>query len=101
QMTVRPPTFGGTGTGGYNDSVGATAFIVAANAADLEMMRLLLAAGANPNLVTRTNTNALLAATGLTRGIGEIIDNEDRALEAVRFLLEVGVDAKAVTTYNE
>jgi ankyrin repeat protein len=101
QMTVRPPTFGGTGTGGYNDSVGATAFVVAANAADVEIMRLLLAAGANPHLVTRTNSNALLAATGLNRGIGEIIDNEDQALEAVTFLLDLGVDAKAVTTFNE
>jgi uncharacterized protein len=101
QMTVRPPTFGGTGTGGYNDGVGATPFIVAANAADVEMMRLLLAAGADPHLVTRTRSNALLAATGLNRGIGEIIDDEDRALEAVRFLLEVGVDPKAETTYNE
>ena len=101
QMTVRPPTFGGTGTGGYNDSVGATAFVVAANAADVEMMRLLLAAGANPHLLTKTNSNALLAATGLNRGIGEIIDNEDQALEAVKFLLDLGVDAKAVTTFNE
>jgi ankyrin repeat protein len=100
-MTVRPPGFGGTGTGGYNDAVGATPFIVAANASDVEMMRILLAAGANPHLVSKTNSNAILAATGLNRGIGEIIDDEDRALEAVRFLLELGVDPKAVTTYNE
>jgi uncharacterized protein len=101
QMTVRPPSFGGTGTGGYNDAVGATAFIVAANAADLEMMRILLSAGANPHLLTKTNSNALLAATGLNRGIGEIIDDEERALEAVKFLLDLGVDPKVVTTYNE
>lgn len=101
QMTVRPPTFNGTGTGGYNDSLGATPFIVAANASDVEVMRMLLAAGANPHLLTNTKSNAILAATGLNRGIGEIIDNEDRALDAVRFLLEVGVDPKVVTTYNE
>ena len=90
QMTARPPGYGGTGTGGYNDAVGATPFIVAANAADVEMMRILLAAGADPHLVTKTNSNALLAATGLNRGIGEIIDDEDRALEAVKFLLDAG-----------
>src|SRR5262245_43896469 len=101
QMRARPPGYGGTGTGGYNDAVGATAFIVAANAADVEMMRILLAAGADPHLVTKTNSNALLAATGLNRGIGEIIDDEDRAMAAVKFLLEAGVDVKAVTTYNE
>jgi len=101
QMTARPPGYGGTGTGGYNDAVGATAFVVAANAADVEMMRILLAAGADPHLVTKTNSNALLAATGLNRGIGEIIDDEDRAIAAVKFLLEAGVDVRAVTTYNE
>lgn len=101
QMTARPPGYGGTGTGGYNDAPGATAFIVAANSADVEMMRILLAAGADPHIVTKTNSNALLAATALNRGIGEIIDDEDRALEAVKFLLDLGVDHKAVTTYNE
>jgi ankyrin repeat protein len=101
QMTARPPGYGGTGTGGYNDAPGATAFIVAANAADVEMMRILLAAGADPHLVSKTNSNALLAATGLNRGIGEIIDDEERALAAVKFLLDVGVDPKAVTTYDE
>jgi uncharacterized protein len=101
QMTVRPPGYGGTGTGGFNDAAGATPFIVAANSADVEMMRILLAAGADPHLVTKTNSNALLAATGLNRGIGEIIDNEDQALEAVKFLLDLGVDPKAVTTFNE
>src|SRR5437870_5328506 len=55
QMTARPPGYGGTGTGGYNDAVGATAFVVAANAADVEMMRILLAAGADPHLVPKTN----------------------------------------------
>jgi ankyrin repeat protein len=101
QMTARPPGFGGTGTGGFNDAAGATPFIVAANSADVEMMRILLAAGADPHIVTKTNSNALLAATALTRGIGEFIDEEDRALEAVKFLLDLGVDPKAVTTYNE
>jgi uncharacterized protein len=101
RMTARPPGFGGTGTGGYNDAVGATPFIVAANASDVEMMRILLAAGANPHLASKTNSNAILAATGLNRGIGEIIDNEDRALEAVKFLLDLGVDPKAVTTFHE
>lgn len=100
-MTVRPPTYGGTGTGGYNDASGATPFVVAANASDVEVMRMLLAAGANPHLMTNTKSNAILAATGLNRGIGEIIDDEDRALEAVRFLLEAGVDVTAVTTFNE
>jgi len=74
---------------------------LAADRGDIELVRLLLAAGADPHLVTKTNSNALLAATGLNRGIGEIIDDEDRAMAAVKFLLEAGVDVKAVTTFNE
>ena len=59
QMTTRPPGYRGTGTGGYNDAVGATPFIVAANAADVEMMRMLLAAGADPHLRSEEHTSEL------------------------------------------
>ena len=44
RMTRRPPGFSGLG-GGYEDAAGATPFLLASAAADLEMMRLLLAAG--------------------------------------------------------
>ena len=100
QMKIRPPTFRGTGSGGFNDAAGATAFIVAANAGDVEIMRILLAAGADPKVVTSSGSNALLAATALTRGIGEFVDSEDHALEAIKFLLELGLDPKSVTKFN-
>src|SRR4029450_11512951 len=100
QMTARPPGYGGTGTGGYKDAPGANAFILAAHAADGGGMRILLKAGADPHVVTKTNSNALLAATALNRGIGEIIDDETRALEAGKFLLELGGDPTGVTTYG-
>jgi ankyrin repeat protein len=97
RMTRRPPGF----AGGYEDVVGATPFLLAAAAADIEMMRLLLAAGADPAQVTRTNTTPIMAAAGLNRGIGESPVIEDQALEAVKFLLELSADAKAVTTNGE
>jgi ankyrin repeat protein len=109
RMTQRPPNFaGGYGAGfgavedvGSGDVVGATPFLLASAAADREMMRLLLTAGADPHLVTRANVNALLAATALGRGVGESSVTEEQAIETVEFLLELGVDAAATTTFNE
>jgi ankyrin repeat protein len=97
RMTQRPPGF----AGGYNDSVGATPFLLATATADIEMMRLLLAAGADPAMKTRSNATALMAATGMNRTLGESAVTEDQALEAVKLLLELGADAKAVATNGE
>jgi ankyrin repeat protein len=65
------------------------------------MMRLLLAAKADPTLVTDTKATAVMAASGLNRGIGESPINEAQALEAVRFLFQLGADAKGATTNGE
>ena len=89
RMTRRPPGFAGLG-GGYEDAAGATPFLLASAAADLEMMRLLLAAGADPAQATDTNTTPVMAASGLNRGIGESPITEEQALAAVRFLFEPG-----------
>ena len=86
RMTRRPPGFSGLG-GGYEDAAGATPFLLASAAADLEMMRLLLAAGADPTLVTDTKATPVMAASGLNRGIGESPITEAQALDVVRFLM--------------
>jgi ankyrin repeat protein len=100
RMTRRPPGFSGLG-GGYEDAPGATPFLLASAAADVEMMRILLAAGADPSLVTDTRTTPVMAASGLNRGIGESPITEAQALEAVRFLIELGADATGATTNGE
>jgi ankyrin len=97
RMTKPPPTF----AGGYNDTPGATPFLLASSVDDVEMMRLLLAAGADPKVVTTSNTTAVMAASGLHHGIGESGVTEPQALEAVKLLLELGVGAGGVTTFNE
>ncbi len=66
-MTKPQPSF----AGGYPDAVGATPFLLAASADDIEMMRILLDAGADPKILTATNATAIMAATGLNHGIGE------------------------------
>ena len=60
RMKRRPPV-----GGGYTDVDGATAFLLASSVDDVEMMQVLLAAGADPKLVTATNTTTLMAAAGL------------------------------------
>jgi len=87
--------------GGYEDTVGATAFLLASSADDLEIMQLLHKAGADPKIPTATNATALMAATGLNHGIGESPVTEAEALAAVKFLLDLGVDAKGATTNGE
>jgi ankyrin repeat protein len=97
RITRTKPAF----TGGYTDSVGATPFLLASSVDDVEMMRLFLDAGADPKLMTATNATALMAATGLNHSIGESAVTEQQAIEAVQFLLDLGVGAGGVTTFNE
>ena len=97
RMTQRPPGF----AGGYEDAAGATPFLLASAATDLEMMRILLAAGADPALVTDTRTTPVMAASGLNRGVGESPIVEEQALATVKFLIELGADGRGATTNGE
>jgi len=97
RMTRPKPAF----AGGFTDAPGATPFLLASSVDDVEMMRLLLAAGADPKLMTETNTTAVMAAAALNHPVGESPVTEKQALEAVRFLLDLGLGAGGVTTSNE
>jgi len=97
RITHRLPGF----AGGYQDEIGATPFLLASSIADLEMMQILLDAGADPTIATATKTTALMAATALNHPIGESPVTEQEALEAVRFLLELGLSAVGANANNE
>jgi ankyrin repeat protein len=97
RMTKPQPSF----AGGYLDATGATPFLLAASANDLEMMRLLLEAGADPKILTATNASAIMAAAGLNHSIGEDTVTEAQATETVKFLLALGVEPKGETTFGE
>jgi ankyrin len=97
RMTKPQPTF----AGGYLDAVGATPFLLAASAHDLEMMRLLIEAGADPKILTATNGSSIMAAAGLNHSIGEDTVTEAEAIESVNFLLSLGVEPKGETTFGE
>ncbi len=97
RMTKKQPNF----ATGYTDSVGATPFLLAASADDVEVMKILLDAGADPKIPTTTNATPIMAATGLNRGIGESLVDEAQASAAVNFLLKLGLDPKGETTFGE
>ena len=87
---------------GTGDMRGATPLWVAAYAAGasrvggdttLEIMRVLLTAGASFDLATDDGTTPLMAASGLGSQIGA---RAPSAVEAVKILLEAGADVRAV-----
>jgi uncharacterized protein len=83
------------------DLIGATPFLLAAKAADLELMRLLLAHGADPVLGSKNHTTPLMAAAGLAYCCAQDRASESDVLEAVTLLVELGADVNAVNDWNE
>ena len=75
---------------------GATPFFIAARNCDVEFMKFLVANGADPSLATKEQVTPLLAAAGVGYTIGESPGTHDEALEAVRFLHEIGGDVMTV-----
>ena len=80
--------------------LGATAFMLAAKVTDVEVMRLLLEAGADPTIPTADGTTTLMVAAGLAiwnpgEDGGSLTGQEAEVLEAVRISLEGGNDVNA------
>src|SRR5947208_5056251 len=66
---------------------GATPFLLAAKASDVELMRLLLAHGADPNIETFDHQTALMAAAGIAWAANQDQATDRRVLEAVEMLV--------------
>jgi ankyrin repeat protein len=76
---------------------GATPFLMAADRADVPLMRELVKAGADPVLPNADKSTPLMAAAGLgTANPLEEAGTEDEALDAVKMLLDLGADINAV-----
>jgi len=78
----------------------ATPFWVAAHKADVNLMRVLLDAGADPSLTTADGTTALMVASGLSHA-GDRYEkfwSADYAANAVEFLIEIGAPVNAVNS---
>jgi uncharacterized protein len=80
-------------TNQWLDENGATAFLRASQSADLEVMRLLLAHGADPKIATVGDVTALQVAAGIGWVEGLTYEWSEKAnVEAVKLLLDLGVD---------
>ncbi len=78
------------------DRIGATPFLLAAKSADVDLMRVLLANGADPLLPTADNSAPLMVAAGVgIWNVGESPGTNAEALEAVKLALELGGDVTA------
>jgi ankyrin repeat protein len=81
--------------------VGSTAFMRAAKAGDTAVMKLLLAHGADPNLVQKNGNTALMLAAGLGYRDGNMaVPTRDRGttqeiLAALQLCLDHGADVNA------
>jgi ankyrin repeat protein len=81
--------------------IDATPFLLAAQTADVPMMRLLAGRGADPTLTNADGTTTLMAASGVGIWVvGENPGTNDEALEAVKLALELGGDVNAVNAFG-
>ena len=94
--TKKNPNYGMKVKGGNGNLVGATPFLIAAQANDAAIMRELVAHGADPNVPTSQGTTPLMVAAGIGHLPGMSRSTEANALEAVKLCVELGADVNAV-----
>lgn len=86
--------------------LGATAFFLAAKVTDVEAMRVLAAAGADPLMRNADGTTPLMVAAGLKiwnpgEDGGSLMGQEAEVLEAVKMCVDLRNDVNAVNSDNE
>jgi ankyrin repeat protein len=105
---LKAPTFQRHHTGGDRAlGEGSTPFMRAAKSGDVTVMRLLLAAGADPKLTQPNQATALMLAAGLGWRDGSPAapaydqGSEEDAIEAIKLCMQAGIDINATTNAGE
>ncbi len=86
---------------------GSTPFMRAAKSGDIVVMKLLVAAGADPKLTQPNQANALMLAAGMGWRDGSPAapsydqGSEKDAIEAIKLCMELGLDINATTNTGE
>jgi len=94
---------------GRLNQIGVTPFGLAAKAVNTDMMQLLLANGADPTRMTESKTTPMMLAAGL--GKRQVTDmftfiryytwDEERAIAAIKMLIDLGADVNAANEFGE
>jgi ankyrin repeat protein len=85
-------------------TTGTTPLLRAAKAGDIEVMKFLLAKGADAKLTTRNGINPLMAAAGLGTKEEDTTGRrktQAAAIEAIKLCLDAGVDVNAVDSRGQ
>jgi ankyrin repeat protein len=88
----------------YGDAAldeGTTPFMRAARSGDVPTMQILLAAGADPKLVTKDGNNALLFAAGIGYRDKQTQGTDAQALDAVKLCIAQGLDINQPNSKGE
>ncbi len=96
RQTTQTPGFGIKVKSHIGNLKGATAFLIAAKANDVDVMRELIAQGADPLIPTDNGTTPLMVAAGVGHEPGITRSAEAEALQAVHLCVELGADVTAV-----
>lgn len=85
-----------------NFGPGATAFAMAAKASDLDLLKVLLELGADPNIRNINETTPLMAACGVEMfNPGEDTHDDQETIEVTKFLIGLGAPVNAKNKYGE
>lgn len=81
---------------------GATPFLLASRTADVPLMKLLIELGADPTVNNVENCTPLMAAAGVgVRSVGEEAGLEPEVIDAINYLVSLGLDVNAIDENNE